>query len=49
MTTETEELKIDLSGLHVEGIADVDLHHYLDPMEPVFQHMKITAPEEGTA
>lgn len=49
MTTETEETKIDLSGLHVEGIADIDLRHFLDPMEPVFQHMTIKAPEEGTA
>jgi hypothetical protein len=47
--TETEDAPvIDLSGLHVEGISDVDLRHYLDPMESTFQHMTITAPE-GTA
>jgi hypothetical protein len=49
MMTETEET-IDLSGLHVEGIADVDLRHYLDPLEETFQRMNVRAPEvEGTA
>ncbi len=50
MTTETKAQPNDLSDLHVQGIADVDLRHYLDPMEEIFQHMTIKAPEpEGTA